>query len=339
MKSHTHSTGGARISTTPWGAVENRATPTRSSRTAVSAGLVAGLLTVLFGVAVATAAPAAAIDDPTRPDARVTHGPSCRPGGLVVEVVAGTSPYSVRLATTRTPSGEDEATLQPGETVVLRTGDVAWGETIDGRLEFAAQDGSGVTYVDELEEYSFTRPTEEDCAAIAEPSDPEPSSPEPSGTASPSAPGSPTTSSAPAPSGPETPTPAPSDSQTPAPGGTVPTAGAGDGPPREVTAGDTVTLQAAGFLPGERVTVQLHGSDDVLATATAGADGTVQTEVRIPAGTEAGAATVHMEGVESENVADVDIQVAAAVAQVAAAGYLVSDAGRRRGNRPTIRRA
>jgi len=34
---------------------------------------------------------------------------------------------------------------------VLRTDDVAWGETIDGRLEFTAQDGSGVAYTDELE--------------------------------------------------------------------------------------------------------------------------------------------------------------------------------------------
>src|SRR5215203_3147214 len=51
-----------------------------------------------------SAGAAAAIDDPTRPDARVTHGPSCRPGGLVVEVQAGTAPYSVRLATTRQPA-------------------------------------------------------------------------------------------------------------------------------------------------------------------------------------------------------------------------------------------
>jgi hypothetical protein len=137
---------------------------------------------LLFGVALATAAPAAAVDDPARPDARVTHGPSCRPGGLVVEVVAGTAPYSVRLASTRTPTGEDEATLAPGERVVLRSDDVAWGETIDGRLEFAAADGSGVMYTDELDEYSFTRPTEEDCAAVAAPTDPDPE-PEPEPTA------------------------------------------------------------------------------------------------------------------------------------------------------------
>ncbi|WP_324275707.1 hypothetical protein [Blastococcus brunescens] len=78
----------------------------------------------------------------------------------------------MRLSTTRTPSGEDEAQLQPGGSVVLRSGDVAWGETIDGRLEFTAADGSG--YVDELVEYSFTRPTQEDCAAVARPTTPEP---------------------------------------------------------------------------------------------------------------------------------------------------------------------
>ncbi len=84
-------------------------------RTAVSGGLVTGFVLVLLALG---AAPAAAIEDPTRPDGHVTHGPSCKPGGLVVEVVAGTVPYFVRLATTRQPAGEDEATLAPGATVV-----------------------------------------------------------------------------------------------------------------------------------------------------------------------------------------------------------------------------
>src|SRR3954469_24703391 len=169
MSGHKHRNGGARISTTPWGVVENRAMPTRTLRPSLSAGFVTGFVSVLVGLALATATPAAAADDPTRPDAHVTHGPSCRPGGLVVEVVAGTSPYFVRLATTRTPSGEDEAALQPGQTVVLHSADVAYGETIDGRLEYTAQDRSGVTFVDELEEYSFTRPSKQDCDAIADP--------------------------------------------------------------------------------------------------------------------------------------------------------------------------
>src|SRR4051812_18240184 len=183
MSGHRHRNGGARISTTPWSAVQHRAAATRSFRTASSAGLVASVSAVLFGIALATAAPAFAVDDPTRPDAQVTHGPSCRPGGLVVEVVAGTRPYAVRLATTRTPSGEDDAVLQPGQSVVLHSDDVDYGETIDGRLEFTALDGSGVTYVDELEEYSFTRPTKEDCDAIADPTTAPDASPSPSGSA------------------------------------------------------------------------------------------------------------------------------------------------------------
>jgi hypothetical protein len=312
----------------------------------MSAGLVTSLVAALFGAALATAVPAAAADDPTRPDAQVTHGPSCKPGGLVVEVVAGTSPYSVRLATTRTPSGEDEATLQPGQTVVLHSDDVAYGETIDGRLEFAALDGTGVTYVDELVDYSFTRPSKEDCDAIADPSSTAPSpSPSSSGAAATDAPADSATPSA-------EPT---TDSPTPAPAGSAPS---GDATPPSVAAGDTVSLQAAGFLPGELVTIQLHGSDAVLATATAGPDGTVQADLRIPGGTDAGATTVHLTGTQSEIVADVDLRVAAAetalaqdgsadivplvaaaIALVAAAGYLFSVVGRPRGGRPTIRRA
>jgi len=354
MSAHKHHVGGARISTTPCGTVENRAAPTRTLRPTLSAGFVSGFVAVLFGVALATAAPAAAADDPTRPDAHVTHGPSCRPGGLVVEVVAGTSPYTVRLATTRTPSGEDSAVLAPGQAVVLHSADVAYGETIDGRLEFAAQDGTGVTYVDELEEYSFTRPTKEDCDAIADPSATD------SGSASSSSSSSAPTTSGDAAAPPTTspaPTDAPSTGSGTTAGGIAPTFGGGDAPPQQVTAGDTVTLQVSGFLPGELVTIQLHGSDAVLATATAGPDGTVQTDLRIPGGTDPGATTVHLTGTQSETVADVDLQVAAAemplatsadagivplaaaaVALIAASGYLFAVVARR-GHRPTIRRA
>jgi hypothetical protein len=120
---------------------------------------------LLAGVALAPAASAA--DDPARPDYAVVSGPSCHPGGVEIRVVDGTVPYSVVLATTRHPEGEDSADLRPGETVELHTGDVAWGETIDSRLVFTARDGSGVTFSDELEPYSFTRPAEKDCAAIA----------------------------------------------------------------------------------------------------------------------------------------------------------------------------
>jgi len=253
----------------------------------------------------------------------------------------------VRLATTRTPSGEDEATLQPRQTAVLHTGDVANGETIDGRLEYTALDGSGVTFVDELEEYSFTRPTKQDCDAIADPSSSGSATASSSGSTAPTSSVAPTQASS-------------TGGGTPTQGGTTPTVSSATAAPQQVTAGDSVTVQGSGFQPGELVTVQLHGSDRVLATATAGPDGTVRTEVRIPDGTEPGAATVHLTGTQSEIVADVDLRVAAAetaltpaasetggivplvvaaVALVAAAGYLFSVVGRRRGDRPTIRRA
>jgi hypothetical protein len=313
----------------------------------VSVVLVANFALLLLG-SVATAAPAAAVDDPTRPDARVTHGPSCRPGGLVVEVVAGTVPYSVRLLTTRTPTPEDEADLAPGETVVLRTDEVAWGETIDGRLEYVAADGSGVAYTDELEEYSFTRPTREDCEAVAAPTEPSPSappspSPDPAPTSGGSAGGQ-------APTG----TAAPTPSATPRPTGTE-APGPADAPgiaSHEVAAGGTLTLAASGFLPGELVTIQMHGSDDVLGTVAAGPDGTVEAEIRIPDRTSSGAATLDLVGNESEVVTPVRLRVAgagtpvrdngigdlvpltaAAAALVAATAGLVSVAGRQRSAR------
>jgi hypothetical protein len=127
------------------------------------APLAAGFL--LVGVALAPSA--AAADDPARPDYTVVSGPSCHPGGVQIRVVDGTVPYTVVLATTRRPEGEDRADLAPGGTVLLHTGDVDWGETVDSRLVFTARDGSGATFSDELEPYSFTRPAQEDCTAIA----------------------------------------------------------------------------------------------------------------------------------------------------------------------------
>ncbi|MGY1682951.1 hypothetical protein [Geodermatophilus sp. SYSU D01176] len=113
------------------------------------------------------AGPAAAVDGDAHPDARVTHGPSCRPGGVVVEVTGGTVGHAVTLATTRSPAGEATAEVGPGAVVVLRTGPVEWGETIDPFLRYTPLDGSGTAYVDDLPGYSFTRPAAEDCAAIA----------------------------------------------------------------------------------------------------------------------------------------------------------------------------
>jgi hypothetical protein len=123
----------------------------------------------LLCAGIALAGPAAAVDDDARPDARVTHGPSCRPGGVVVEVAGGTVGHAVTLGTSRRPAGEQTAEVAPGAVVVLSTGPVDWGETIDPFLQYTALDGSGAGWVDELTGYDFTRPAAEDCAAISPP--------------------------------------------------------------------------------------------------------------------------------------------------------------------------
>ncbi|WNV76058.1 hypothetical protein [Geodermatophilus sp. DSM 44513] len=125
------------------------------------------LSAALFCAGVALAGPAAAVDHAALPDARVTHGPSCRPGGVVVEVTAGTAGYAVTLATVRRPAGEDAAELAPGAVVVLRTGPVDWGETVDPYLEYVPLDGSGPGHVDDLTGFDFTRPAAGECAAIS----------------------------------------------------------------------------------------------------------------------------------------------------------------------------
>jgi hypothetical protein len=346
------------ISTTQRGRKQQRTTSRRGTPSVVSTGILTCFVVALFTAAVAAAAPAAAVDDPSRPDARVTHGPSCQPGGLVVEVQAGTAPYAVRLATARRPAGEDQAVLEAGGVVVLRSADVAYGETIDGRLEFAARDGSGVTFVDELQDYSFTRPSKEDCDAITAPASPEPTTPAPTRSTT-SAP-SPTSTTDPGDGGAQ---PAPSSTggsqgRTPAPtaesgqpGTAAPSTGERDGHASsvQVAAGGTVTLHGAGFLPGEHVTIRLHRNGAVLGTAVAGGDGTVRTQVRIPSGTAAGTALVDLVGDRSAVISDVALQVAAeqtpaaprgtlsvwavvaaAVALVATAGALVSVAGQQR---------
>jgi hypothetical protein len=109
-----------------------------------------------------------------------------------------------------------------------------------------------------------------------------------------------------------------------------------------------VLLQASGFRPGERVTIHLRGGP-ILGSATAGPDGTVRTQLRIPGRTATGPATVELVGSDSAVVAGIDLRVAdaqgdlstgaagvlplgaAAVALVLSVGGLVSVAGSRRG--------
>jgi hypothetical protein len=72
-----------------------------------------------------------------------------------------------------------------------------------------------------------------------------------------------------------------------------------------------VTVRAAGFDPGEAVTVSLLGAEDPLTTVTAGPDGRVEAVVQIPRSAALGAATVQLVGGASEAVAGLELQVAA----------------------------
>ncbi|MGY1724487.1 hypothetical protein [Blastococcus sp. SYSU DS0533] len=313
-------------------------TSARVARGALPAGVVTGLLVVLLGIAVSGAGPARAVDDPARPDARVTHGPSCRPGGIVVEVVAGNAPYSVVLATVRTPSGEDEAVLEPFATVVLRTGDVAPGETIDPRLQFTARDGSGLAFVDELADYTLTRPTVEDCEAALSPpppppapptaeveaAEPAPSPPAGQGSGTPRIPGT-TTAPAPttgraAPTSPDATTGGEAPRTSDAAGAVVPAGSVGG--VAQVQAGGTVLLRGAGFIPGERVDVLLHGGETVLASTTADPTGAIRVDVRIPRTAAAGPTTLDLVGADSAVGTSVALQVGAAEQAVPARGVL-----------------
>jgi hypothetical protein len=260
---------------------------------------------------IALAGPAAAAQDPGKPTATVTRGPSCDPGGIQIQVTAGTAPYDVVLATTRDPEGEDEAQLQPGATAVLQTGPVDWGETVDPRLQYTPLDSTGTAFVDELPDWTMTRPSEEDCAAVgapaATPATSAPASPSPGRPRSP-APEPPASTPAPKP------TPAP---EQPQPEPSTPTAvvaqgaAGGDGPSsRAVGAGRPITVRAAGFQPGEEVTVRLAGSD-VLGRGTAGPDGVAEVPVLVPPGAK-GATLLDVVGRTSGVTTGLRLQVAAA---------------------------
>ena len=274
-------------------------------------------LLALAGVtaALAGAGPAAAAQDPTRPSATVTRGPSCDPGGIQVQVTGGSAAYDVVLATTRHPDGEDEGQVQPGATVVLQTGPIDWGETVDPRLAYTPLDSTGTAFVDELDDWTMTRPSEQDCAAVDQPAAaPTTAAPaSPSGgdagnttPAPPAPPATPSPTSAPkAPAG-NQPGPAPSQASV-----VVAQGAAGDDGPssRAVGAGRPITVRATGFQPGEEVTVRLAGHE-LLGRATAGPDGVVEVPVFVPARAQ-GPTRLDVVGASSGVTAGLPLQVAA----------------------------
>jgi hypothetical protein len=241
---------------------------------------------------------------------------------MVIDVVARTTAYSVRLATTRTPAEEDSGTVQPGATLRLSGAAVAYGETVDSRLEYTALDGTGTNYVDDLEDWTMTRPSKADCDAVSAPPSAG-SSADP--TSSSSAASSPGLSTATPGAGGSTggegtggqPSAAPLTTPSPKAGSDW---NAGSASITGVDDGGTFTLRGSGFQPGERVTVHLRGNGTVLASATAGADGSVRARIQLTTPSSEGAQSVDLIGDRSEVSAGVRLQVAAARSAVASRG-------------------
>jgi hypothetical protein len=270
---------------------------------------------------------ASAVVDPARPTARLLHGPNCSDGFVRVEVTNGSAEHTVTLTYDGVGTGAP-ATLAVGERTVLEGAELDWGTR--------AEVGVAVTGVDGPEEPldlgDWTRPTEEDCAAVTGPT----------GTTSPpTAPtstGGTTTSSGP--SGPPTPRPTPTTTATPRPttgtpstsprptseapatptssggstspsvAGAAPTVG-GSSSAGQVSPGSVLTIRGTGFAPGEAVTVTLAGSTAPLATVTADDQGRVEAVVQIPQDVVLGPAVVRLVGVDSSSATEVALEVAA----------------------------
>jgi hypothetical protein len=277
---------------------------------------------------VALAAPAAAMEDPRRPSATVTHGPSCGPAVVRTLVTNGSAPHRVALVFDG-GAEQDAADLAPGEQVELVSSDVSWGVTVDVSVTVTSVEGPEAP----LELETYTRPSARDCAAITPTTEPAPAgTPTPAETVVPETvppAGDEPTSSAPG-------SPVPDTSQPPvpsttAPGTTTGTTEAGAPPltsaaetpaghsggsaasssSAAVSPGGVVTVRATGFTAGEPVTVTIPGIDEPLTTVTAAADGSVETVVQIPRRAELGATTVQFTGAQSAATAGLDVDVAA----------------------------
>lgn len=255
--------------------------PTESTRPASAAVLlVLAIAGVLLTAAVALAGPAAAIEDPRRPTAEITHGPSCGPGVVRVEVTNGSQPRRVALVFDGSTE-QDVAQLAGGEQTELASADVDWGRTVDVSVTVIRPDG---TTEAPIEFGTYTRPSAEDCAAVAPvalTSDPATTPVLDRGT------DQPTWGDDDA--GAET---ASASSDSVAPGGVV-------------------TVRATGFTPGEPVEVTLLGRDGALTTVEAAPDGSVEAVVQIPRSAALGTATVRLVGGISTATAGLDLQVAA----------------------------
>ena len=284
---------------------------------------------------------AAAVVDPTRPTARVVHGPNCSDGFVRVEVTAGTAARTVALRYDGASTGS-AVDLAAGERVTLEGSEVAPGTVVAVSVAVGGPDGDEQP----VDLGTYPRPSTEDCEAVTGPTGttaPTPTTP-PTST-DPTTP--PTTTSAPTTTPrPTTPTPSTTRPTTPSTSGpssgpssepsseptsgptSAPTPGSTTGPAPSVTAtpdgpvggsssagqvspGSVLTIRGSGFSPGEQVTVSLDGSAASLATVTADDQGQVEAVVQIPQDVLLGPAVVRLVGSDSTAVTEVSLEVAA----------------------------
>ena len=272
----------------PRGGAEDRGSVMTTTPSPRRWSLVLGATSALLLAGLVLAGPAAAIADPRRPAATLTHGPSCGPGDIRVRVVNGTEAHRVALVFDGTGE-QDSAVLGPDGAAELRSADVDWGTTVDVSLTVGSADG---TTVDEPVRFgTYTRPTRADCD-LANGSSRE----MPPVVAS---------SEAAAAAGDDT------------PGGDAGPGGRASSP--SVAPGGVVTLRGAGYTPGEYVQVSVPGAGDPLTTVRAGADGTVEAVVQIPRSTGLGTLTVQLVGQKSDTTTGLDLQVAPRAPSVASA--------------------
>jgi hypothetical protein len=264
-------------------------TPSSLRSASAAAARVLATTGVLLTVAVALAGPAAALEDPRRPSAEITHGPSCGPGVVRVEVTNGTQARRVALVFDGTAE-QDVAQLAAGEPTELASGDVDWGQTVDVSVTVTRPDG---TTDAPIEFGTYTRPSAEDCAAVA-----------PVALSAGTAPSARTSATVPA-AGTDQPTWGDADAE------------AASASSASVAPGGVVTVRATGFTPGEPVQVSLLGRDGALTTVEAAPDGSVEAVVQIPRAVALGTATVQLVGAVSTATAGLDLQVAARVRPLA----------------------
>lgn len=278
---------GGRVPTTP----VLRRPSAKGARPAPGALVAVGALscTVMAALGVALSGPAAALEDTRRPVADVTHGPSCGPGVVRVELVNGTEPHRVALVF---GDGVEQqvAEVGPGERAELGSADVDWGTTVAVRIAVTDLDGTAEL---PLDLGTYTRPSREDCDALV---------PLAAETAAPAldarAAGSPATGR-----------PLPSSTGDGSP--VLGTAAAEQAAAAAVAPGGVVTVRGSGFSPGEVVDVSLDGVDGPLATVVAAEDGSVEAVVQIPRAVELGPVTVQLVGRTSSATSGLDLQVAA----------------------------